>query len=251
MIEPQRETKTLVLLAGGEATRLKEHLQRKDIVKCLTDFGSFCFLDYLLIQAQEADIETVIVLAGPSREKVIHHLNQSKTAFRFEFPIEETPLGTGGALRLATPLIHEDYFWLVNADTYFESNPFQEAAKVLKNQSLLSPLPSHNLFLSRKGFEENMGEVKGVEEFQTLYDLGAWSYSGIGRLETKALQRVLCDLSGRSGLNHRISFEKDVYRLLRMEMALLPWDLSYIDFGTSHGYEHLRKTLAAVNGGLS
>lgn len=242
MNDVQSESKTLVLLAGGEALRLKSYLHRNDIVKCLSEFGPLCFLDYLLGQAAQAEFKKVIILAGPSRRKVLEHLEQKDLPFEVLLPIEEMPLGTGGCLSLVEESLITDSFWLCNADTYFAENPFLYGSVLLENEAALYQ-DQHFFFVSQGSSNERGSLDTNASANSNLYDLSSVVYSGVALLKSSVFNEIR-RLQAQEG-HLALSLEKDIYPALNGQTKLVSWPLAFIDFGTAYGYEKLKEVLGS------
>ena len=107
----------VIVLAGGLGTRLRSVVH--EIPKCLAPVAGKPFLGYLLdwLVSQEAD--HVVFSVGYQREQVIDYVQSQDWPFTYDFAIEETPLGTGGGIRLALGKCIENQVFVVNGDTFF------------------------------------------------------------------------------------------------------------------------------------
>lgn len=107
----------VIVLAGGLGTRLRSVVH--EIPKCLAPVAGRPFLGYLLdwLAAQGAD--HVVFSVGYLKEQVISYLQNNHWPFTYDFAVEETPLGTGGGIRLALGLCRENHVFVVNGDTFY------------------------------------------------------------------------------------------------------------------------------------
>lgn len=113
-----------VILAGGLGTRLRDIVS--DVPKCMAPVGHRPFLSVLLDQiAQLPEVGRVVLSVGYLREVIFDWIgtNASRYPFKMDFAVEETPLGTGGGLRLALDKCLEEEVLVFNGDTYFDINP--------------------------------------------------------------------------------------------------------------------------------
>jgi D-glycero-alpha-D-manno-heptose 1-phosphate guanylyltransferase len=110
-----------VILAGGKGTRLKE--VTGDLPKPMVEVSGQPFL-YLLMKRLESQGCTHIVLSLCYQAELIINrvLKDKPVTIPVNFSIEETPLGTGGAIKLAATQINSDNFIALNGDTYSEVN---------------------------------------------------------------------------------------------------------------------------------
>jgi D-glycero-D-manno-heptose 1,7-bisphosphate phosphatase len=112
-----------VILCGGLGTRLGR--LTADTPKPLLEVGGAPFLDVLLFEIGRHGVRDVLLLAGFAHEKIERYARSTPIAQRFgldvRVAVEASPAGTGGALRLAEPLLADD-FLLLNGDTWFDVN---------------------------------------------------------------------------------------------------------------------------------
>jgi len=102
-----------VVLAGGLGTRLRETVV--ELPKSLAPIGKQPFLSYLLGWLRSQGITEVILAVGHGRKAIVQHYSRHKPhGIRIRYSIENTPLGTGGALRNVRSLLRgEEFFALV------------------------------------------------------------------------------------------------------------------------------------------
>jgi len=110
----------VIILAGGLGTRLQSEV--KDVPKCMASVAGKPFLWYLLKDlCKYNNITRVILSVGYLREVIIDWIStvQGQFNFSFDYAIEEEPLGTGGAIRLAMEKVFSEDVIILNGDTYF------------------------------------------------------------------------------------------------------------------------------------
>lgn len=105
-----------VILAGGLGTRLRGVLN--DRPKVLAPIGGKPFLDHLLLALARAGTQRALLCLGYMAEKVVAHLTDNPPPLPVDWVIESSPLGTGGALRLARPKIGPHPALVMNGDTW-------------------------------------------------------------------------------------------------------------------------------------
>ena len=111
--DAMQNTATLVL-AGGKGTRLAEAVP--DRPKILAPINGRPFLDILIEQLARKGLERLVFLLGDRHAPIVAALQGRPNV---EWSIEERPLGTGGAVKLAQRFCGEDFF-LLNGDTYLD-----------------------------------------------------------------------------------------------------------------------------------
>ncbi len=104
-----------VILAGGFGTRLRSTIG--DRPKPLAMIQGRPFLDILVGDLLRQGIRRIVMCVSHQREQIIAHYSARSDA-EILFSEETSPLGTGGAVRHATPLIASDPFLLLNGDSF-------------------------------------------------------------------------------------------------------------------------------------
>ncbi len=112
-----------VILAGGLGTRLKSEVP--DLPKCMAPVAGRPFIDHLIHFFLKAGIDTFVFALGYKSEHVISHLKDNWKDLKYNYTIETEPLGTGGAILLASTAIKGDDFFVFNGDTMFSIEPGQ------------------------------------------------------------------------------------------------------------------------------
>src|SRR5439155_10360775 len=106
------------VLCGGAGTRLLPVLA--DRPKSMALISGTPFLQLLLDRVRSQGVGDVILGTGYMAEKIESYFESgSKLAMRIQYSREAEALGTGGALKLAEPLI-SDPVLVLNGDSYVE-----------------------------------------------------------------------------------------------------------------------------------
>ncbi len=103
-----------VILCGGLGTRLQSVLS--DRPKGLAPIGSRAFLDIVLDDLVRQGLRRIIFCVCHMKEQIIARYENRADA-ECVFSQEAVPLGTGGAVRNALPLIRSDPFLVMNGDS--------------------------------------------------------------------------------------------------------------------------------------
>jgi D-glycero-alpha-D-manno-heptose 1-phosphate guanylyltransferase len=111
---------TAVILAGGLGTRLRSIVE--DRPKVLAEVHHQPFILYLFEQIMAAGIKRVVLCTGYKGEQIMAAFENRYHHMDLLYSREEVPLGTGGALRLAFPLIASDPVLVLNGDSYFKAD---------------------------------------------------------------------------------------------------------------------------------
>jgi len=109
----------VAVLCGGLGTRLRSVVA--DRPKVLAEVGGEPFLGVLLDRLFAQGVSRVVLCVGYRRQQIadyIAHARPRRPAWGvIDFSEEDEPLGTGGAIRHAQPVIGSDEFFVVNGDT--------------------------------------------------------------------------------------------------------------------------------------
>lgn len=109
---------TAVILAGGLGTRLRPVVA--DRPKALAEIGQRTFLAFVLDQLSNAGVRDIVLCTGYRGEQIRETFGESYGSLYLTYSQESSPLGTGGALRLALPLCKSNPVLVLNGDSYCE-----------------------------------------------------------------------------------------------------------------------------------
>jgi len=111
----------VIVLAGGLGTRIRAVLG--DIPKVLAPIQGRPFLDHLLAWLQDNQVRKVVLCLGHLADKVHSNLaQQSLSSVEVETVVEEQPLGTAGAVRLAAARLPPGEVLVMNGDTWLDTD---------------------------------------------------------------------------------------------------------------------------------
>lgn len=106
------------MLAGGRGTRLGDRLQ--GLPKPMVPVGKKPFLELVLTRLAEAGCNRAILSIGYRYDLIQQYFGKRFCGMEIDYAIEERPLGTGGAIRLALRSVHEASAIVLNGDTLLE-----------------------------------------------------------------------------------------------------------------------------------
>lgn len=110
----------VVILAGGLGTRLSHLIP--DLPKPMAPVNGKPFLEILLEQLSSYNFQRIILSVGHKYEKIETYFGNSYKNIELIYCIEDTPLGTGGAIKKAMSMCKNDNVFIINGDTYFDVN---------------------------------------------------------------------------------------------------------------------------------
>ena len=108
---------TAIILAGGLGTRLRSVLP--DLPKPMAPVNGRPFLEYLMDYWIRQGIDNFILSVGYMKDVIIEHFGSLYRSVPISYSIEDSPLGTGGGLLVASRN-QTDPFLVLNGDTFFE-----------------------------------------------------------------------------------------------------------------------------------
>jgi D-glycero-alpha-D-manno-heptose 1-phosphate guanylyltransferase len=107
-----------IVLAGGLGTRLRGVVP--DLPKPMAPVAGQPFLAWILDRLADARFERVVLAVGYRHEAIRHHFGPAYRGMPLHYSVEESPLGTGGAIRLAGDQVGRDPVFVLNGDTFLE-----------------------------------------------------------------------------------------------------------------------------------
>lgn len=106
----------IIILSGGLGTRLNGIL--KNIPKVMAPINNKPFLEYIFDDINNQGIERVILATGYKKEYIRDYFGDNYKNISIEYSEEESPLGTGGAIKKALDKTNEDNVIVMNGDIY-------------------------------------------------------------------------------------------------------------------------------------
>lgn len=120
MTQTSNSIKQAVVLCGGKASRLGGIAQ--SVPKCLLPIGDLPLLELSVRVLQSAGISRVVLAAGHLGEEVREYCaERTDRDVEFTTALEESPLGTAGAVRSVSDQLDE-HFLVVYGDIYLDAN---------------------------------------------------------------------------------------------------------------------------------
>lgn len=137
-----------IILAGGFGTRLQSVVP--DAPKCMALVNHQPFINYIIQLSLKMGVTHFIFALGYKSEMVIAHLKNNYANLSYEVSIENTPLGTGGAILQAIKLSDAENILVMNGDTIFNIDLDLMNVVHLKNKAdctlALKPLENFNRY---------------------------------------------------------------------------------------------------------
>ena len=236
--------KEAIILAGGLGTRLRPIIN--DIPKCLAPVNGVPFLHYLISYLKNSGIESFLFSVGYLHEKIEEYLKANYPTLNYQFILEEEPLGTGGAIRLAVQKAKEENVIVCNGDTIFKVNvaelsEFHHDKNAVCTLSL-KPMVNFDRY-GAVSIDEN-GKVKLFKEKQFyqsglinggVYALNVSRFSKEIFPETFSFEKDYLEKK----VNNESGFDSSIFGLIQ--------DTYFIDIGIPEDYEKAARELLVMN----
>jgi D-glycero-alpha-D-manno-heptose 1-phosphate guanylyltransferase len=107
-----------IVLAGGLGTRLRSAVA--DLPKPMAPVAGRPFLAWILDRLVQAGFERVVLAVGYRHEAIEQHFGLVYRGMALDYSVEDQPLGTGGAIRLAAQRIDAWPAFVLNGDTFLD-----------------------------------------------------------------------------------------------------------------------------------
>lgn len=106
----------MIILCGGLGTRLREVIGERQ--KTMAEVKGTPFLKTIIDFYKSQNIKNYILACGYKSEEVINYFkNGDDLGINIEYAVENTPLGTGGAIKNCLSKIEDDSAIVINGDT--------------------------------------------------------------------------------------------------------------------------------------
>lgn len=154
---------TAIVLAGGLGTRLRSVLT--DRPKPMAPVNGRPFLEYLMDYWIRQGVDNFILSIGYQQNVITEHFGSLYRSVPITYSPEESPLGTGGALLVASRNLAAP-FLVLNGDTFFEVPRSSLTAFYKRNASECT------LSLFRTGEDQRFGGV-AIDESNRIISFDA------------------------------------------------------------------------------
>jgi D-glycero-alpha-D-manno-heptose 1-phosphate guanylyltransferase len=112
--------KETIILAGGFGTRLQAVVS--DVPKPMAPINNVPFLNYIFDYLLHYKIQHVVLSTAYLAEKISAYYQNEYKGIKISYTTEETPLGTGGGIRLAMTKCTTNDVLVLNGDSFFDVN---------------------------------------------------------------------------------------------------------------------------------
>jgi D-glycero-alpha-D-manno-heptose 1-phosphate guanylyltransferase len=230
---------TALLLAGGKGSRLKGVAPGTQ--KVIARINGRPFISNILEQISAIGISDAHLCVGYQASSVRAELGDRYHAVNLHYSIEEEPLGTGGALRLALPSVSTSHVLVFNGDSYLDINLEPFLAWFLDGQIEAGLLLTKVENISRFG-QVSWDEYHRVLAFREKGGSSGegWINAGIYLFTTALLQEIPQHVA--------FSLEEELLAGLVRERKLhaYPVHAAFIDIGTPESFREAETFLKGL-----
>lgn len=217
-----------IILAGGFGKRLASVV--KEIPKPMAIIKGKPFLEHILNYLEKEGIKRVILAVGYKREVIQKHFGRSFKGIEIIYSVEDTPLGTGGAIKRAINLAQGEDILVQNGDTFFNIN-LGEIYNFHKSKNA-------DITIALK-FMEDTGRYGTVELDKDNRIVKFYEKKKMdGGLINGGIYIVKTEVIRSSSLPESFSFEKEFLEnnVDKLKIYGLPFNTYFIDIGTPEDY---------------
>jgi D-glycero-alpha-D-manno-heptose 1-phosphate guanylyltransferase len=217
----------VIILAGGLGTRLREAVP--ELPKCMAPVNGKPFIAYVIDHFQKQGVDKFIFALGYKNDMFESFLSSLST-INYQLSIEQEPLGTGGAIKLACSVTSSENVLVTNGDTLFKADikAVSNLHEEINADCTLCLKPMQQF--DRYGVVElnNENRIASFKEKQ-FYESGYINGGLYALNKNRFLQEQLPD---------KFSFEKDYLETLynQRRMFGIVQDEYFIDIGIPQDY---------------
>jgi len=215
-----------IILAGGMGTRLLSVVS--DVPKCMAPVAGKPFLYYLLTELETSGFQNVILALGYKHETIETWLKNYKTKLKIKTIVEDTPLGTGGAIKLALSHATKPFVYVFNGDSYLTLD-YQALMKFHAEKKASATIVLKKMFnFDRYGKVEIDGNAQITCFGEKQYCESGFINGGVYLMNRNILENF----------PDKFSLEKDFFEQEASKGYLFgfPADGYFIDIGTPEDY---------------
>ena len=206
------------------------------------------FLEYIIIELKKQGFKNLFLLCGYQTHRLIAYFrNGSKWGVHISYSIEKRPMGTGGAIKSAEPLIGSKRSFLVlNGDTFLRTNLHRLISFHRKNKASITMVlakPMDKIKLGRSYGSILLNHRKEVLRFSEKIPIAGsiLMNAGIYVIHPRVLKKILP--------RHAYSLEKKVFpQFIGNRFYGWPVRGSFIDIGTVSRYKSASRKLKPLRG---
>ncbi len=223
--------KEAIILAGGFGTRLQSVVN--DVPKPMAPINNIPFLNYVFDYLKFYQIEHVVLSTGYLAEKILDYYKEEFNGIKISYTKEETPLGTGGGIRLAMTKCTTKDVLVLNGDSFFDVDiNIHYSNHVLKQANCTLALRKVDN-AARYGTIQ-LGDLNALDAFK---EKDSVEREGLINGGVYILNREI--YLSKTEVNSAFSIEKDFYEKRIKELTIFGFEYNgyFIDIGIPEDYK--------------
>ena len=166
-----------IILAGGRGKRLRPVTDY--VPKPLIPIKNIPIIEWQIKYLKKFGISEVIICSGYKTEMIENYLSNKKLGIKITFSVENTPLGTGGAIKKAGKKINEKSFIVINGDIITNI----DLKKLLKKENSIAAIQLKTKFGILQVTDDKIIKFDEKKEIENL-----WMNAGIYHLKKNTLK---------------------------------------------------------------
>jgi len=166
-----------IILAGGRGKRLRPVTDY--VPKPLIPIKNIPIIEWQIKYLKKFGISEVIICSGYKTEMIENYLSNKKLGIKITFSVENTPLGTGGAIKKAGKKINEKSFVVINGDIITNI----DLKKLLKKENSIAAIQLKTKFGILQITDDKIIKFNEKKEIENL-----WMNAGIYHLKKNTLK---------------------------------------------------------------
>lgn len=222
----------VIILTGGMGTRLKSKI--KDIPKTMASWNGVPFLERTINWLNKFEIQNVILAVGYKKEIIKNYFGNQYKNINIIYSEEETPLGTGGAIKQALEKTNQENVIVMNGDILARVELNSMYKKHLDSNATMTIAIKHMEKFDRFGvIKFNKNRI--TEFLEKRYVESGYMNTGIYIMNKKIFDNKINDKV--------FSLENDYLNKYVSEDQIVPfiYDGNFIDIGIPEDYEKLQE----------
>ncbi len=166
-----------IILAGGRGERLSPITDY--VPKSLIPIKNIPIIEWQIKYLKKFGVNEVIICTGYKTNMIENYLSMKNIGIKIKFSVEKTPLGTGGAIKMAGKMINDKSFFVINGDVLTNI----DLRKLLKKPNSIASIELRTKFGT---LETNGNKILKFREKKEIPNL--WMNAGVYYLQKETLK---------------------------------------------------------------
>ena len=166
-----------IILAGGLGKRLSPITDY--VPKSLIPIKNIPIIEWQIKYLKKFGVNEVIICTGYKTNMIENYLSMKNIGIKIKFSVEKTPLGTGGAIKMAGKMINDKSFFVIIGDVLTNI----DLRKLLKKPNSIASIELRTKFGT---LETNGNKILKFREKKEISNL--WMNAGVYYLQKETLK---------------------------------------------------------------